>query len=77
MCLVEVLEQLIDALHEKLHVRVGGDDCRGTYECGSWAATLFFAVYLVGPDYIGKLLTPGAGYLVWGRLTLYFGSVLA
>ena len=79
--LVEVLEQLIDALHEQAQYvrKLAAMTAEGRMSArilGSLPPMFLLAVYLVGPDYIGKLFTPGAGYLVLGvALTLYFGGL--
>ena len=79
--LVEVLEQLIEALHEQAQYvrKLAAMTAEGRMSArilGGLPPMFMLAVYLVGPDYIGKLFTPGAGYLVLGvALVLYFGGI--
>ena len=79
--LVEVLEQLIDALHEQAQYvrKLAAMTAEGRMSArilGSLPPMFLLAVYLVGPDYIGKLFTPGPGYLVLAvALILYFGGL--
>ena len=79
--LVEVLEQLIDALHEQAQYvrKLAAMTAEGRMSArilGSLPPLFMFAVYLVAPEYIGNLFTPGPGYVVLAlALLLYFGGL--
>ena len=79
--LVEVLEQLIEALHEQAQYvrKLAAMTAEGRMSArilGGLPPMFLMATYLVGPDYVGKLFTPGAGYFVFAvALTLYFSGL--
>jgi len=75
--LVEVLEQLVDALHEqsqyarKLAAMTAEGRMSARILCGL-PPTFLLLTYLVAPEYIGGLFQPGFGLIVFGiALFLY------
>ena len=70
--LVEVLEQLIEALHEQAQYvrKLAAMTAEGRMSArilGGLPPMFLMATYLVGPDYVGKLFTPvqGISYSQW------------
>ena len=77
----EVLEQLIDALHEQAQYvrKLAAMTAEGRMSArilGSIPPMFLGMVYLVGPDYVENLFKPGAGIAVFSvALTLYFSGL--
>lgn len=79
--LVEVLEQLIDALHEQAQYirKLAAMTAEGRMSArilGSIPPMFLGMVYLIGPDYVENLFKPGAGIAVFSAaLFLYFSGL--
>jgi tight adherence protein B len=78
--LVEVLEQLVDALHEqsqyarKLAAMTAEGRMSARILCGL-PPTFLILTYLVAPEYVGGLFQPGLGLIIFGiALFLYLAG---
>lgn len=79
--LVEVLEQLIDALHEQAQYvrKLAAMTAEGRMSArilGAIPPMFLGMVYLIGPDYVENLFKPGVGIAVFSlALLLYFSGL--
>ena len=79
--LVEVLEQLIEALHEQAQYvrKLAAMTAEGRMSArilGAIPPMFLGMVYLIGPDYVENLFKPGAGIAVFSvALLLYFSGL--